>query len=61
MKSALVSTAEEVLGRARCLQPGWYQESIEALQPLLVARNAAYSRWLGTGRMEDLSKFRHAI
>ena len=24
VKSALVSTAEEVLGRAVCLQPGWF-------------------------------------
>ena len=60
MKPALVSTAEEVLGRAGRLQPGWFQESIEALQPLLVARNVAYSMWLGTGSTEDLSKFRQA-
>ena len=60
VKSALLSTAEEVLGRAGRLQPGWLQESIEALQPLLVARNPAYSRWLGTRRPEDLSKFRQA-
>ena len=59
VKSALVST-EKVLGRTGHLQPGWFQESIEALQPLLVARNAGYSRWLGTGRMEDLSKFQQA-
>ena len=57
VKSALVSIAEEVLGRAGCLQSGWFQESIEALQLLLVARNAAYSRWLGIRSTEDLSKF----
>ena len=60
VKSALVAIAEEVFGRAGRLQPGWFRESIEALQPLLVARNAAYSRWLGTGRTEDLSKFQQA-
>ena len=60
VKSALVRTAEEVLGRAGRLQPDWFQELIEALQPLLVAKNAAYSRWLGTGTMEDLSTFRQA-
>ena len=49
-----------MLWRAGRHQPGCFRESIEALQPLLVARNAAYSRWLGTGRTEDLSKFRQA-
>ena len=60
MRSALVRTAEEVLGRVGYLQPDWFRESMEALQPLLVARNAAYSKWLGTGNTEDLSKFRQA-
>ena len=44
VKSALVCTAEEVIGRAGRLQPDWFQESLEAVQPLLVARNAAYSK-----------------
>ena len=51
-------TAEEVFGRVGNLQPDWFRESLEALQPLLVARNAAYSRWVRTGNMVDLSKFR---
>ena len=58
VKSALVCTVEEVLGRAGHLQPDWFRESLEALQPLLVARNAAYSQWIRTGNMVDLSKFR---
>ena len=60
VKTALICTAEEVLGRAGRLQPDWFKESTEALQPLLRARNAAYSRWLGSGRSEDLIKFKQA-
>ena len=60
VKRALVSTAEKVLGRAGGLKPSWFQGSIVVLQLFFVARSAAYSRWLGTGRMEDLSKFRQA-
>ena len=60
MKTALVHTAEDALGRAGRLQPDWFLESLEALQPLLVAWNAAYSRWVRTVIMEDLSKFRQA-
>ena len=60
VKTALFHTAEDVLGGAVFLQPDWFQESLEALQPLLIARNAAYSWWVRTGNLEDLSKFRLA-
>ena len=60
VKSALVGAAEEVLGKADRRQPDWFQESAIALQPLLVARNIAYSKWLGSKRAADLGKFRQA-
>lgn len=44
VKTALVSTAEEVFGKAQRLQPDLFRESLDGLQPLLVARNAAYSK-----------------
>ena len=58
--SAFTTTAEDVLGMARCHQPHWFQDSVKQLKPLLTCRNEAYSRWLGTGRQEDLTKFREA-
>ncbi len=60
VKTALTNAAEEVLGKADRLQPDWFQESIAQLQPLLAARNAAYSKWLGTKSVMDLSRFRQA-
>ena len=58
MKSALVGTAEAVLGSAVRLQSHWFWEAMEELQPFLVARNVANSRWLAIKSAEDLSKFR---
>ena len=43
--SALVITAEDVLGRAGRPQPDWFRESLDELKPLLTLRNTAYSRW----------------
>ena len=60
IQSALVTTAEDVLGRAGRSQPDWFRDSLEELKPLLELRNAAYSRWLGSGRQEDLVSFRQA-
>ena len=57
---ALTSAAEDVLGVVARRQPDWFRESLGELQPLLMARNKAYSRWLGTGKQEDLVKFREA-
>ena len=54
---ALTSAAEDVLGVVARRQPDWFRESLGELQPLLMARNKAYSRWLGTGKREDLLKF----
>jgi hypothetical protein len=33
-------------------------ESLVSLKPLIATRNAAHTRWLGSGRQEDLSQFR---
>ena len=53
-------TSADVLGVAARRQSDWFRESLGELQPLLMARNKAYSRWLGTGKQEDLVKFREA-
>ena len=50
VRSRLVNAAEEMLGEAGRHQPDWFQESLSSLKPLLEVRNAAYSRWLGSGR-----------
>ena len=39
-------------------QPDWFWESLSSLKPLLEVRNAAYSRWLGSGRQTCLRRFR---
>ena len=49
---ALTSTAKDLLGMAGRPQPDWFCE--------LRLRNEAYSKWLGTGRQEDLNKFKEA-
>ena len=60
VRSGLVSAAEKVLGKVGCHQPDWFRESLSSLKPLLEARNAAFSRWLGSGRQADLRRFREA-
>ena len=50
-----------MLGGTGHLQPDWFKESMDGLQPLFVARNVAYSRWLGTGSVDDLSARRGII
>ena len=57
---ALTSAAQDVLGVATRHQPDWFRESLGELQPLLKVRNEAYSRWLGTRKQVDLTKFREA-
>ena len=54
LKSGLANAAEEVLGEAGRHQPDWFWESMPSLKPVLAARNAAYSRWLVSGRQVDL-------
>ena len=60
IQSALVTTAEDVLGRAGRQQPDWFRDAMQELKSLLNLRNAAYSRWLGTGKQEDLIRFKEA-
>ena len=50
VRSGLVNAAEKVLGKVGFHQPDWFRESLSSLKPLLEARNAAYSRWLRSGR-----------
>ena len=60
VKTALVHTAENVLGRVGRIQPDWFRESLEALQILPVAGIAAYSRCVRTRNMVEFRKFRQA-
>ena len=41
VKSALISTAEEVLGEASRAQPNWFRESLESLEPQIATRKTA--------------------
>ena len=54
------ATAEDVLGRAGQSQPNWFRDAMQELKPLLNLRDVAYSRWLGTGKQEDLIRFKEA-
>ena len=49
-----------MLGRAGCPQADWFRDSLDELKPLLTLRNTAYSRWLGTGKQEDFTRFKEA-
>ena len=60
MRTALVDTADEMLGRAKRSQPDWFLESEDTIRQFLQARNAAYTKWLSTGDRQELAKFREA-
>jgi len=63
MQFALVTTAEDVLGRAGRAgrtQLDRFRDSLEELKPLLQHRHATYSKWLGSGKQEDLIVFKEA-
>ena len=60
VRGALTSAAEDVLGTTTRRQPDWFQESLGQLKPLLKRRNDAYSRWLGSRKQADLTRFREA-
>ena len=60
VKDALTSAAGDVLGFSSCHQSDWFADSLGLLQPLLTHRNAAYSKWIGTGNPEDLVVFKRA-
>ena len=60
VRGALTSAAEDVLGTTTRRQPDWFQESQGQLKPLFKRRNDAYSRWLGSGKQANLTRFRKA-
>ena len=60
VRSALVDSAEETLGRARRRQPDWFVKSEDTIRPYLQMRNAAYTRWLASNNQCDLAEFREA-
>ena len=57
VKCALVDTAEETLGRDTRRQPEWFRDSANVIVPLIEARNAAFSKWLKSGKREDKVKY----
>ena len=48
MKSALVESATEILGKAKGSQPDWFRESEEVISPYIKSRSTLYSKWLGS-------------
>ena len=58
VRSALVKTAENLLGLAGRRQPDWFQESIDVLKPYIQLRNSKYAKWLATKKQEDLNSFK---
>ena len=57
IRSALITTNDELLGLANSKQPDWFKESESELTPYLIAKNDAYNTWLSR---EDLTRFRQA-
>ena len=60
MRTALVDTAGETLGKAKRSQPDWFLDADDTIRPFLQTRNAAYTKWLATGDRQELVKFREA-
>ena len=60
VRSALINTADQQLGKVCGNNPDWFQESMQHLTPLLKQRNAAYLRYLCSQRPEDHRKFKEA-
>ncbi len=58
-RSAVLESADELLGYEKSRQPDWFQESADELKPQLQQRNNAYDRWLASGK-EDLTRFKVA-
>ena len=50
MRTALVDTVVETLGRATRSQPDWF---LDYIRPYLKTRNVAYTKWLATGNQEE--------
>ena len=60
MRSALLDTAEAVLGTESRHHPDWFRECADELEPVLQRRNKMYMKWLATKRAEDQRRFRQA-
>ena len=58
VSAALTSAAADVLGTSSRHQPDWFIDSQSRLQPLISNRNRVYTRWLQSGKPEDLVQFR---
>ena len=51
MKSALVETATEILGKVRGSQPDWFRESEEVIIPYIKSMNTLYLRPVRTSTL----------
>ena len=60
LQNALTSVAKDLLGICPRNRPDWFTDSLGHLQPLLILCNEAYSKWVGTGAVANLIKFRKA-
>ena len=60
LQSALIKSAEAVLGIEKKHQPDWFRDSAPVLEPLLNKQHQLYSRWLSTKQVVDQQHFRQA-
>lgn len=58
LKECIVEAAEEAVGRGRRKHPEWFEESSEALMPLIEAKNWAHQRALHSNTIADRKEFR---
>ena len=49
LQSCVTSSAEESIGRGVRSYPGWFEENIDVLKPLIEEKNQACSRYLQVG------------
>ena len=60
LQSALLESAETVLGTETRHQPDWFRDSATVLEPVLKRQHNLYTRWLATKRLADQLRFRQA-
>ena len=57
MKSVLVESATEILGKVKGSQPDWFCESDKVISPYIKSRSTLYSKWLDSHDKQDLVNF----
>ena len=58
LKTCILETAKETIGRERKSQPDWFLESAPAITPLIEAKNRAYERLLQSNSPANRQEFR---